>query len=341
MNQTATYTAAQLNPECSSRLLLKQREAAHPIFPVDKKNRPAPRVWTVFVALVSSLAVIIFSQMTVAIVISVWYSVRGIEPAKLGETVMASLTSMPGWIGLGLLSQFILGMSGIVPAIFSRQPTLTRLGLTRGKLSRWDYPVITLGAVLPASLGILAAGLLAEVIPPDSSVAELYQNMTLGWAVPFILFISLAPGFMEEILFRGYLQRRLLKRWNPCFAIFVSSSLFALFHITPHGIALAFIVGIWLGILAWRTDSIWPGIFCHAFINGSLNVWRLGVKFGGWSATPSLTFSVITITTVIGCFLLSIWLMVKVRPTTRRSRRPLSSKASPSSFRLSPASATA
>ena len=340
MNQTARLTPAQLNPEFTSSLPPDQREAAQPIFSVEKK-RPAPRVWTVFVALVSALAIVIFSQVTVAIVMSAWYAVRGVDPAKLGETVMGALTSVPGFIGIGLLSQFILGMAGIVPAMLSRQSTLSRLGLNRAKLSGWGYPVVTLGAVLPGAAGIIAACLLAEVIPPDSSVAELFGNMTIGWAVPFVLFIALAPGFMEEILFRGYLQRRLLQRWNPCFAILVSSSLFALFHITPHAIALAFIVGIWLGILAWRTDSIWPGIACHAFINGSLNVWRLGAMYGAWSATPSLTFSIIAITTVVVCFAVSVWLMVKASPKALRRRRPLKPTPSPSGFRFSPAQATA
>ena len=34
-------------------------------------------------------------------------------------------------------------------------------------------------------------------------------------------------------------------------------------------------IGVWLGIIAWRTGSIWPGIVCHAALNGLWNVWGI------------------------------------------------------------------
>ena len=71
---------------------------------------------------------------------------------------------------------------------------------------------------------------------------------------------------------RGYMQRRLLKRWAPWLAILVSSILFAVMHVTPHAISFAFPIGVWLGYVAWKTDSIWPTIFCHALINGTWNI---------------------------------------------------------------------
>ena len=139
-----------------------------------------------------------------------------------------------------------------------------------------------------------------------------------------MLFISLAPGLCEELLFRGYLQTRLLERWKPGFAILVSSALFALFHITPQAMALAFIVGLFLGVLAWRTGSIWPGVLCHAFINGSLNVLRLGQKFEVWSESTSSVIAIAMISLGVVCFGVSVWLMVKSRSerTQRKSLAP-------------------
>jgi membrane protease YdiL (CAAX protease family) len=52
-------------------------------------------------------------------------------------------------------------------------------------------------------------------------------------------------------------------------------------HVAPHAVAAAFPLGLWLGVLAWRTGSVWPGIVCHAFVNGAWNVWQVGLSLTG------------------------------------------------------------
>lgn len=193
----------------------------------------------------------------------------------------------------------------------SPRPTLTRVGLVRGNLPIWAYPIVMVGAFATLALGIFLATMIATVIPPDPSTAALYEKMTLALAIPFTIFIALAPGFMEEILFRGYLQRRLLERWSPWLAILVASFIFGIFHITPHASANAFVIGIWLGVLAWRTGSTFPGIACHAFINGDWNVWQIGKRLGAFPESPS-TLAIAVAAIIIGvCFLASIWLVFR------------------------------
>ncbi|MCA9238851.1 MAG: CPBP family intramembrane metalloprotease, partial [Planctomycetales bacterium] len=111
------------------------------------------------------------------------------------------------------------------------------------------------------------------------------DKVTPLWGLLFVLLIALSPGFVEELLFRGYIQGRLLQRWRPAWAIGVTSVLFGLVHVAPHTVVLATVLGVWLGIVAWRTGSIVPTIVCHAFVNGSVNAWRLIVKFSGMSET--------------------------------------------------------
>jgi membrane protease YdiL (CAAX protease family) len=38
---------------------------------------------------------------------------------------------------------------------------------------------------------------------------------------------------------------------------------------------LAFPLGVWFGILAWRTNSIWPGVAGHMFVNAFWNIWGI------------------------------------------------------------------
>jgi len=274
-------------------------------------TRVVPRVWTVFLTLLLTIGAIVVAQIGLVMLLAIGMTAAGVPSQELGARLMKIVSHPAGFIGLGLVSQLLIGLAAVLPAKLSRTPMRQRLGLVAARLPNWGYPVVMIASLLPASLGFLAAASLAEVIPPDNSVATLFEGMTPGWAIPFVLFISLAPGLMEELLFRGYLQTRLLQRWKPGFAIVVSSSLFALFHITPHSMALAFIAGLYLGVLAWRTGSIWPGVLCHAFINGSVNVLRLGEMFGAWSGSTSSVIAITLIGLSVVCFGVSVWLMIK------------------------------
>jgi len=301
---------------------VKPGKVAKPAAALAEPTRVVPRVWTVFLTLLLVIAAIVVTQIGLVILLAIGLAAAGVPSQELEARLMEIVSHPAGFIGLGLVSQLVIGLAAVLPAKLSRTRVRQRLGLVAARLPNWGYPVVMIASLLPASLGFLAAALLAEVIPPDNSVATLFEGMTPGWAVPFVLFISLAPGLMEELLFRGYLQTRLLQRWKPGFAILVSSSLFALFHITPHSMALAFIAGLFLGVLAWRTGSIWPGVLCHAFINGSVNVLRLGEMFGAWSGSTSSVIVITMIGLSVVCFGVSVWLMIKApQAAIRRTSR--------------------
>jgi membrane protease YdiL (CAAX protease family) len=213
------------------------------------------------------------------------------------------------FIGLGLLGQVTLLATALGAAWLSPEPLPLRLGIVRPQLPAGQIAVLLVGTLVPFAIGIAAAYALAEVIEPDPSVAAMYKKLTLPWAIPFLLFISLAPGFAEELLFRGYAQRRLLQRWQPWLAIGLTSLVFALFHVTPHAVTFAFPVGLWLGLLAWRTGSTWPGIICHALVNGLWNVWQLGVRFEFFAEDAPVWL--LAVLGVLGCssFAASLWIM--------------------------------
>ena len=86
----------------------------------------------------------------------------------------------------------------------------------------------------------------------------------------FIVFTTvLAAPLVEEMLFRGYLQKVLEESWEDITkAILVTSLFFALVHFNPFWIVQIYLLGLVLGYLAWRTNSIIPGIILHGFNNG-------------------------------------------------------------------------
>ncbi|MCA9030717.1 MAG: CPBP family intramembrane metalloprotease [Planctomycetaceae bacterium] len=188
----------------------------------------------------------------------------------------------------------------------------------RTSLKLWQYFVIAVGALAPMSLGLLLAYLLGSILPADESGMALYDKMTWAWSVPFLAFMPLVPGVFEELLFRGYIQSRLAKRWSPWAAIVMTSLMFGVMHVVPHVIIFAFVLGLWLGYVAHRTNSVFPSIVCHATINFIWNLRRVGIKFFQWPEIPPLWFNVALAAAILGCFLWSCWILKSLpgSPTT-------------------------
>ncbi len=83
-----------------------------------------------------------------------------------------------------------------------------------------------------------------------------------------ILTTVLVAPLVEEMLFRGYLQKVLEESWEDITkAILVTSLFFALVHLNPYWIVQIYLMGLVLGYLAWRTNSIIPGIILHGLNN--------------------------------------------------------------------------
>lgn len=89
------------------------------------------------------------------------------------------------------------------------------------------------------------------------------------------LYMTIAIGFAEEIVFRGIIFKTWLN-YGLAKAVIISSTLFALCHFmnvlggasilaTVLQICFAFSWGIAISFVFYFTKSIWPGIILHAF----------------------------------------------------------------------------
>ena len=90
------------------------------------------------------------------------------------------------------------------------------------------------------------------------------------------LCFALIPAFCEEWFFRGMLLRSLAKEWKAWNAILATAILFGVFHILSNSaVSLdrflpTMLIGILLGYIAWKSNSIWPGFLLHALHNGTV-----------------------------------------------------------------------
>ena len=103
------------------------------------------------------------------------------------------------------------------------------------------------------------------VIIPSTWLQEQMPELPLGYFV-----VGLLAPLAEELVFRGAILRALL-RWhkNAWVGIAISAVLFAIIHMNPAQMPHAFLVGLLLGWMYYRTDSIVPGVVFH-WVNNSV-----------------------------------------------------------------------
>ncbi len=92
---------------------------------------------------------------------------------------------------------------------------------------------------------------------------EFLANLTL---------LALLPALGEELVFRGVLQRQIMRRIaNPWTAIVLSAAIFSFVHFQFEGFLPRWLLGILLGWLYWRTGNFWVPVAAH-FTNNALQV---------------------------------------------------------------------
>ena len=76
--------------------------------------------------------------------------------------------------------------------------------------------------------------------------------------------IGLMAPLAEDLVFRGAILRSLLN-WNsrPWVAILISAVLFSAAHMNPAQMPHTLLIGLLLGWMYYRTDSIVPGVVFH------------------------------------------------------------------------------
>ena len=90
-------------------------------------------------------------------------------------------------------------------------------------------------------------------------------NILAAWAS--VLVIGILVPIAEELLFRGVVQTYLVKRIGAFAGIFLSSMWFALLHMDVALLAPLFVIGIGLGFVRHRYQSIWGAVILHAINN--------------------------------------------------------------------------
>jgi len=86
-----------------------------------------------------------------------------------------------------------------------------------------------------------------------------------------IIGIGIMAPLVEELIFRGFVYAKLNKAFPIWATILIQAALFGLIHGNLIQISYAFFIGIILGILVYKSKSIYPAIILH-IINNTISI---------------------------------------------------------------------
>lgn len=98
---------------------------------------------------------------------------------------------------------------------------------------------------------------------------KLDEIMSSQSFVQTFLFLAVMPAVCEETSFRGIIFSGMLSGSKPWKAILLTAFFFGLFHLSLHRFLPVFLIGLAATYLAWKSNSIFPGMLLHMLVNGS------------------------------------------------------------------------
>lgn len=116
-------------------------------------------------------------------------------------------------------------------------------------------------------IGAVSIGCLGQALGVEDRLEDLMQGLANN-PIGVLTIVFIGP-LGEEIIFRhGMLGGMLRRRVNPWVAILVSSLIFGIIHWNPIQIVFASALGVMLGILYTKSQSIVPSLIYHIINNG-------------------------------------------------------------------------
>lgn len=126
---------------------------------------------------------------------------------------------------------------------------------------------------LMAITSIIAISILLSLFTQIGQVeaTDPYEHIPKEKMAIIGFFAILTAPFIEELVFRGFLQSSLYKYFKPSMAIFITSLVFTLFHTAYSSAIVAWmnvmLLGVLFGYIRHRTGSVIPGMIGHLFNN--------------------------------------------------------------------------
>lgn len=175
-------------------------------------------------------ALLVSVMWAVQIVAVAWWASRSMHTTLSVATGLGAVPRDAWWIFVGLASQFLL-----VPAV--------------------NWP---LSRVFPDSFSPEKVARRAE---------ELLDSAPGAWFAVLALVVVVGAPVVEEIVYRGMVQKGFVSSWGPVAGVIVTAALFAAIHMSWAETPALFVFALVLGLITLRAGRLGPAIVTHMAFN--------------------------------------------------------------------------
>jgi membrane protease YdiL (CAAX protease family) len=161
-----------------------------------------------------------------------------------------------------------------------------------------------------------------DITGKSPSALDRYVQQPYG-LLPVLLLVCIFSPVVEEITFRGLIQRALERRCAPVTAITIAAGLFAVLHFDGEMVVPHFIGGMVYGYTVFITRSVWAGVIMHVGHNTLIT--GLGYWVGPPNEIAQSISMLVTISVGTVLFLMLAWLSLELWKLRRSNRRSSSS----------------
>ena len=263
---------------CTFSGLLLRRFAGRWLRSAEPQEDQVPGPWSTRHLLMVVLFGVVLQTMA-GILLAMFARSRGVEIADLSAGIM--LLTAAFWQGaLVLLLVFVAR---------EHPQGLASLGLMRTRPRAVLVGLGTYLLALPALFGsILLWSQTMEWIGRGGETQAVQELILRTRGAEVILAVVLAVGvipFLEEVIFRGWLQGWISNRLSPAHGIVISAALFALMHGAAVLLPI-FVLALLLGVVRHKTGRMGPVWAMHALHNGIQMFFLLYVLQDQAAASP-------------------------------------------------------
>jgi membrane protease YdiL (CAAX protease family) len=228
--------------------------------------------WPIAGVTILCVAVLYLAQLIVGVIIGIFTLLpyERIHPGVVPD--LATFTTMifnaPALFAMVLPGEALMAFLAIVLVAGAVGATRANVGLGRPPRAT-DFAIGILAGLVLAVISDIVSSAQEKLLGPhpQPSVQIIMSHHGLGsFGLDFVT-VALAAGVCEEIMFRGVVFTALVQRMSLWWAAALSGLLFAAAHVDPWSFVALWTVGIGLGVLFYRTRSLWPNIVAHTTFN--------------------------------------------------------------------------
>ena len=101
---------------------------------------------------------------------------------------------------------------------------------------------------------------------------ELMDSMLDTSSVFMVISVAILAPIAEELFFRGLMLKYALKTFPVTAAVIIQAVGFGILHGNAVQFTYAALIGLVLGFVAVRYDSVWPGVLIHIGVNSTAEI---------------------------------------------------------------------